>query len=655
MEQYFHFALNWATLLFLIQSTNGFCFKSTNNPQPRLSTAVRAYAPPFIVGPMLKKMREAEEKKRAPMTDATEAANEAPGLRVGKNSWKWPPVWPYDKMLFLPSKQLDEMEKKQAMNQMASALTGTGQNPMLPGADQAATTDDVEEFDPVAFWGKENGDVETKMDSESVEKLKEHYRFYLREDMSILELGAAEESYLPFTPKRHVGVGLSETLMKKNPSLTDSLIVDLNVVDEGRDVDSDELRLLAKEPFDAIIMTNTINYLTNPREVFRSAWYLLKPGGIMLTSWVTEGGQEAEFADVQTKMWNRYNDDQHMWMIGSFFEFSAGEGWEQLLGFDISPESARDAYKSGPMSVLDQGKKNNMYVVQGVKGYQDDKIDASDAEKSIRSLSWMLPRIESRDKNLVVPRLGRVYETTESEEVRNAIEANIPLLPEIYQALTKMDAFAFTFGMQAQLATDLICDPRFKGSEAQMISLKEGLGLRTPGKDFWAPVGEDTAAIQIEDKISLLGYLVPCFDSGDEALEEALHSFATGLKPTYSVIRSKWPQMAEEDVQLLGSELLAYELLTPGRTTKEEFAIWLEAMTAEDLNGLLNIRKSYRRAAAEGLDDYVKAEEAKKARREAAVKKMEEQKETAKMTRTMIFNPRTEKFEKFDNPYLKKK
>merc|ERR1712137_332419 len=124
-------------------------------------------------------------------------------------------------------------------------------------------------------------------------------------------------------------------------------------------------------------------------------------------------------------------------------------------------------------------------------------------------------------------------------------------------------------------------------------------------------------------------------------MEEALQAFATGLKPTYAAIRAKCPKFVESDVQLLGSELLAYELLTPGRTTREEFAIWIEAMKEEDLSELLNIRKSYRRAAAEGLDAFVKAEEEKKARREAMIKKLEQQKETARLTRTMINNPRT--------------
>ena len=34
------------------------------------------------------------------MASPEDAASEAPGLRVGPQAWKWPPVWPYDDELF---------------------------------------------------------------------------------------------------------------------------------------------------------------------------------------------------------------------------------------------------------------------------------------------------------------------------------------------------------------------------------------------------------------------------------------------------------------------------------------------------------------------------------------------------------------------------
>ena len=294
--------------------------------------------------------------------------------------------------------------------------------------------------------------------------------------MSVLELGAAEESYLPESLKlsRHVGVGLSEKLMKENPSLSESLVVDLNKVIEDDGVDSDELRQLAAEPFDAIVMANTADFLTSPREVFKTAWNLLKPGGIMLVAFSSKKAYDDKFQRAQTKMWRDYNDDQHMWVAGSFFQFSAGEGWENLLGFDISPESSKNNLEdNGPLSFFKKGKDNNIYVVQATKAFQDDAIDEENPAKSISSRMWMLPVMEDRDKQLVSPRLGRAYSRVSSVQ-KDAIVDHISLLPKIYEALIKMDQFAFTFEMQSQLAADLVLDPDFNANDEQMIALKQG-------------------------------------------------------------------------------------------------------------------------------------------------------------------------------------
>ena len=98
-----------------------------------------------------------------------------------------------------------------------------------------------------------------------------HYSYYLQDGMDVLEFGAAEDSYLPEHLKlnRHVGVGLSTELMERNPSITEKLFVDLNKVAPDIGVDSEDLWKLGASSFDAIIMANTIDFLTDPREVFR--------------------------------------------------------------------------------------------------------------------------------------------------------------------------------------------------------------------------------------------------------------------------------------------------------------------------------------------------------------------------------------------------
>lgn len=292
--------------------------------------------------------------------------------------------------------------------------------------------------------------------------------------MNVLEFGAAENSYMPENLKlaRHVGVGANQALMDQNKALTESFVVNLNDVVEEEGVNSEELAKLGAESFDAVVMTNTIDFLTNPREVFRSAWYLLKPGGIMMVPFVNKDAYISKFERAQTKMWRDFNDDQHMWVCGSMFQFSAGDGWEGLKGFDISPTSAKKA--EGVAGLINQGSGMNVFVVQATKAVQDEAINPLDPERSFRSKMWLMPTLEDRDKKLLAPRLTRTYEFLKSQDDINALAKNVETLPKVYESLVKMDQFAFTFSMQAQLAADIVSDAGFNGNDEQIKALKMG-------------------------------------------------------------------------------------------------------------------------------------------------------------------------------------
>jgi hypothetical protein len=152
----------------------------------------------------------------------------------------------------------------------------------------------------------------------------------------------------------------------------------------------------------------------------------------------------------------------------------------------------------------------------------------------------------------------------------------------------------------------------------------------------------------IEDKINLLAYLVPRFGSGSPEQEQSLIAFATGLAPTFSLIRSKCPGMDQSDVQLLGTELLCSEILIPGRSSKQEFAAWLGAMTESDMKGILEKRKEANKAAVNELAEFREEREKQEREREELRRQYEEQVRKAREERSMAFNPRTGKFEEIE-------
>lgn len=153
----------------------------------------------------------------------------------------------------------------------------------------------------------------------------------------------------------------------------------------------------------------------------------------------------------------------------------------------------------------------------------------------------------------------------------------------------------------------------------------------------------------MEDKISLLGAIVPCFGSNDPKQEAALESFVTALKPVFELLRSRLgsKNVSESDVQLLGTELLSAEILVPGRSTREEFASWINAISDEALQDLLLDRKRVVSDSKDAMIRYqdrrTKMVEEYKQRQE----KLKQQMDTARKERSLLFNPRTEKFEVF--------
>lgn len=600
-----------------------------------------AFSPPtMIIGPMIRKMREKQEKKNQPLATDEEKAKGAPGLKVGANAWKWPVIWPYDPSIFDNKKETVEAP---AVNP-AMALMGGGMDDFTP----KPVANDTEKFDTMKYWEEELSDVTTDLDSEATSKLTTHFSFFLEDGMSILELGAAEKSYLPQGLKldRHVGVGAVEKLMDRNEALTERLVIDLNDCIDEVGVNSEELIAMGTETFDYIISSNTVDFLAKPREVFRSAWRLLKPGGKFIIAFSSKDAYADKFGDVQINLWRNYNDDQHMWIMGSYFRFSAGDGWGNVQGYDLSVDDAKKEDVPLVGSLLNKDKPPGIFVVQATKMLDDEVIDESNPEKSVLSKMWMLPVMDDRDKTLLAPRLAKAYISSDSEETKKCINKNMQeSLPKVYQALVKMDQFMFPFSLQASLAADLISDPHFVANEEQIKALKMGLGLIPPSEQFWTPVGQLTGAMTPEDKVNLLAQIVPRFGSQDKDQEDALESFVTGLKPTFNLIRSKCPEMDESDVQLLGTELLVVEVSRPSRSTREEFAVWLSALTDEELKVYLTLRKNYKLTADADLKKLRDDRENELRRQKEVQEKFEDQVNKARENRSLVFNPETGKME----------
>jgi hypothetical protein len=151
-------------------SVEAFAPQSTSRA---VGTSLKAFAPPtLIIGPMIRKMREDQEKKKKPMASDQERAYEAPGLRVGSGAWKWPPVWPYEESFFTVKEDLIA-QKAPDMNGMAGLLNqGMTELNGAPKTLPVSSVDVKTTFDALKYWEEEKANVATEMDPEAVKNLK---------------------------------------------------------------------------------------------------------------------------------------------------------------------------------------------------------------------------------------------------------------------------------------------------------------------------------------------------------------------------------------------------------------------------------------------------------------------------------------------------
>ncbi|CAM9221038.1 unnamed protein product [Ascophyllum nodosum] len=468
------------------------------------------------------------------------AEQEDVNLKVTPNAWKWPPLWPYTPDYF---DRPDETED-------GKAFAEARMTPCLEGSAREA--------------------------------LVSHYARFLTDDSRVLEIGSSVDSYLPedLSFSEVVGLGMNADEMAANPRLTKRVVQDLNAKWElPYDDDS----------FDFVVMANTIEFLKNPRFVMREVYRVLRPEGLCMIPFTSQGAYK-EYEKKQIKMWKTMNDAQHMWIVGSFFKFSADAGWDNLKGYDMS---------SGEDNMLTKfvgSSGNQIFVVQAQKAIPPDP---SDVGNTIRNRLYGTRSLDTDDVDFVALRLHARYKKAKTDEERAAIMALIDPLVEIYDLLEEMPPGVLFAPYKAILAEAL--SPNWNGSDEQKAVLREGLGLTPPGKDVWAPLGEATLLLHPEDRVRLLVDLVPLFE-GTEDQRQALLEMKNVLPQVSGVLSEKMPRWSLPDTQLMITDLMVTDFLTDKKEGRDSFVEWLRAVDPLQLEVWLDERKTFKARAKDEME-----------------------------------------------------
>lgn len=209
----------------------------------------------------------------------------------------------------------------------------------------------------------------------------------VEDDPVILDLMAGWDSHITddLHPSRVAGLGLNERELKKNKTLTERVVHDLN---------KDPCLPFPSDTFDVVLNTVSVDYLTRPVEVFREVGRVLKPGGLYLVIF-----SNRFFPEKVVKVWRESSEEERIIMVEQFFALAGCFGETSLFVSKGRPRPKDDTYAHLAIP------SDPVYAV-----YAEKK--GGDAKKKGRP-KVMVPSSEKPDPAVVERNKARVKETLE--------------------------------------------------------------------------------------------------------------------------------------------------------------------------------------------------------------------------------------------------
>jgi len=168
------------------------------------------------------------------------------------------------------------------------------------------------------------------IDEIAINNLSRFYGDQLSQNAVILDLMSSWRSHLPSSLKAQkvIGLGMNSDEMADNPQLDEHVVHSLN--DKPQLPYEDAL-------FDAVLCAVSVQYLTQPMQVFQDVHRVLKPDGIFIVSFSNRC-----FPTKAVAVWLQSTDNQHIALVTSYFE--ASQKWSAISTERFTPANSDPLY-----------------------------------------------------------------------------------------------------------------------------------------------------------------------------------------------------------------------------------------------------------------------------------------------------------------------
>ena len=435
--------------------------------------------------------------------------------KVPSTAWRWPPQWPF------PPDFMDVVDN-------SSPETIPSETPMID------------------------------------ERFKDHIKNFLPEGCNVLEIG-----------------GRSRSLLPNNIKYDNKKIVSINSNNnkgegegEGSDITCDINNFslpYESQSFDRIVFSSNIDCIDKPRDIFREIWRVLKPGGLCMVCFpkVVESLKPV-------KMWTTMNEEQKIWIVGSYYHYSVGEGFEQIEGYDLFN-------LNGQMVFASTDANDAAYVVHAKR-----QVLPEVGSKEFSANDYILGSLhgfkylESDDKKFNALRLAADYERSSDADAKSEILKTLNKLEQIYEVIHVVKEMIIPAPVKAMLANFLY--PKWTNIPEQRDALKQGLGLSSPPDDFWKEVGKSTSSMSPRQKVIFLSNIIPFFGSASSS--DKLAAYPGLLIEIIESIQLRLPTEAVGLVQDFASDFLVTDFLASSKGAvdgADRVKRYLEQLSTDDL------------------------------------------------------------------------